>query len=123
MATKKTYHKGWILRRLDTMKGVWLTTPEIRDTLGIEERTLRRWIADPATEQCGVVERDHDGVKWSREKLRPWLIAVLKLKKNDQDLTYREIAPNPPEIISDPVAQARAELGLPDGFIVARRKK
>lgn len=141
MAIKKSYHKGWILKRLNDLNPQWLTTSEIRDALGLHERMLRYWLATPEIEACGVVKRDKKGIWWNKELLRVWLIAVLKLKgcahswddigeggellrqcrkcgvQNDGP---QIISSNPPQIISDPVAQARAALGLPADFKVRR---
>jgi len=85
---KSRYHRGWLLYRLwnKFQDEAFATTPEVRTKLGISERVLRRWTADPYFRQAEVAVKDEDSSKliWNIEKLRLWILVVVPLHVKEE---------------------------------------
>lgn len=96
--------RAWTFRRLDKLPDQ-ATTREVRDALQLDERTIRRWAADPFCQRARVVSKHGRVLVWNRDALKLWVIAVAKTKK--QRLDGRN-PPNPSR------QEARNALRLPD---------
>jgi hypothetical protein len=87
----KRYSRGWMPYRLRFMlKKEYLSTEEVRTVLKVSDGVLRRWLADPYFMAADVAKKKGQWV-WHRDRLRLWVIAVVRVKH-----WSREMTENPP---------------------------
>jgi len=107
---KKCESHGWMMYRLQRLPDT-CSTKELMRHLKISETVLRRWLADPRFRELEIAENINGSWRWNCKLLRPWAIAMLRLKPS------KYVVHENPDLGYYPTPEKAAEkLGLPSDY-------